>query len=81
MYFGYYIISDELKKELEDITNLGKSQDGTIKQSQLSAYIKRERSQNYKRNIIFDTLEKNNITILYDIHNTIEPIKKLRKKR
>ena len=81
MYFGYYIISDELKRELEDIINLGKSQNGTIKQSQLSVYIKRERSQNYKRNIIFDTLEKNNIAILNDIHNTVEPVKKLRKKR
>ena len=63
MLLNHYIITDEFKNNLEKIIKLGKSQNGIILSSQLDLYVDNEEDQNYKRDLIFDVLHKNNIIV------------------
>lgn len=63
MLVSHYIISDKLKKDIEEIIKLGKSQNGVISHTQLGNYVGRESNQDYKRRIILDALQKNKIKV------------------
>ena len=43
MIYSHYIITDELKKEIEDVVKFGKAHFGVITQSQLSMFVQREK--------------------------------------